>query len=762
MTGFAAPRVAGASSSITADRRVGLLIALGGSALVLITVPVAIERWGDAAGWWNVAAVVLAALILVLVALARTVPARALRAFWATIPALSLALALTWPLAETSGASSVPWVWELEPVAVSLLVLLVRWQWALVLSQAFALAVPVAIWAVQGSVPQDVVLQTPIHLGNMAFVAVFVALRRQLQQLARSERDAERREHGRLEAEAAAAEQQRFVSIVHDEILSTLVFAGRAAEGVGSTLVAPARRALGFLGAGGGDPVGQVDSIVTLVQARVAQVHPTARVTSRCEAVTVPPPVVDAVVSAMAEALRNSLIHARSGTQEQVSVHVTLVSDSSGLTVEVIDDGVGFDPHRAGTDSVGIRTSIVGRMTAVPGGDAVITSERGRGTCVTLSWNRHLSEALTPTGRADGGQALPDERGTGNLSTGRTPWPDLVPSGLGTRGARLALAYVWCTVAAHVLLGREDSPGPLALAVALLALFSSLLALTSHGPDHLSSRRAALALLAPLAAVIVLTLAADSSGVWTALVYLAGYQVGLAAVRGRVRGACGAGSALLLVLTAWAVGQRLDAPEVLELLLKPTAAIIVGTMWRRMLVGLVASVTAHRAAGARATSQANAMNAAVEAGRQRLEEVAEIVGPTLQVLARGRSLTDVQRADATLIEAGLRDRLRAPGLATADMVEACAQARSRGVDVRLLDDRGQPLVDPTTVAEAAGHVRGALAGQVTVRALPPGRGAELTVVLDDGRQVVRHELRGTRDHTTQTGAAEGRRHRRGR
>ena len=254
MTGFAAPRVAGASSSITADRRVGLLIALGGSALVLITVPVAIERWGDAAGWWNVAAVVLAALSLVLVALARTVPARARRAFWATIPALSLALALTWPLAETSGASSVPWVWELEPVAVSLLVLLVRWQWALVLSQAFALAVPVAIWAVQGSVPLDVVLQTPIHLGNMAFVAVFVALRRQLQQLARSERDAERREHGRLEAEAAAAEQQRFVSIVHDEILSTLVFAGRAAEGVGSTLVAPARRALGFLGAGGRRP----------------------------------------------------------------------------------------------------------------------------------------------------------------------------------------------------------------------------------------------------------------------------------------------------------------------------------------------------------------------------------------------------------------------------------------------------------------------------------------------------------------------------
>ena len=57
----------------------------------------------------------------------------------------------------------------------------------------------------------------------------------------------------------------------------------------------------------------------------------------------------------------------------------------TGITVKVSDAGPGFDPGAVAPDRLGIRASILARMTAV-GGTAVVESDR-RGTSVTLGWS---------------------------------------------------------------------------------------------------------------------------------------------------------------------------------------------------------------------------------------------------------------------------------------------------------------------------------------------------------------------------------------
>ena len=50
------------------------------------------------------------------------------------------------------------------------------------------------------------------------------------------------------------------------------------------------------------------------------------------------------------------------------------------------DEGVGFDTGSVPQIRLGLRGSILGRMKAVPGGTAEITSRPGHGTTVRIGW----------------------------------------------------------------------------------------------------------------------------------------------------------------------------------------------------------------------------------------------------------------------------------------------------------------------------------------------------------------------------------------
>lgn len=136
----------------------------------------------------------------------------------------------------------------------------------------------------------------------------------------------------------------------------------------------------------------------------------------------------------------------------------------------------------------------------------------------------------------------------------------------------------------------------------------------------------------------------------------------------------------------------------------------------------------------------------------RLAQLEELTRPLLERLADGRPLTDDERLEARLLEAHLRDTLRAPTLATPAISTAAGQTRSRGVEVVVLDDHGLDDAPASVRDRLLGHVIDALTeaetGTLTIRVLPPGRDALLTILHCTPDDVVRREygLDGTLRH----------------
>ncbi|WP_439029783.1 sensor histidine kinase [Gordonia terrae] len=97
-----------------------------------------------------------------------------------------------------------------------------------------------------------------------------------------------------------------------------------------------------------------------------------------------PAEVLDAVVEAMTESLRNVVRHAGAGAD--CAVIVRLAPDA--LSMAVVDNGVGFDPGTVAAGRLGIEVSIRGRLARVPGGHAEVRSRAGRGTTVQIMWER--------------------------------------------------------------------------------------------------------------------------------------------------------------------------------------------------------------------------------------------------------------------------------------------------------------------------------------------------------------------------------------
>ncbi|KXO89318.1 hypothetical protein AXK60_17250 [Tsukamurella pseudospumae] len=134
----------------------------------------------------------------------------------------------------------------------------------------------------------------------------------------------------------------------------------------------------------------------------------------------------------------------------------------------------------------------------------------------------------------------------------------------------------------------------------------------------------------------------------------------------------------------------------------------------------------------RRAAEAAAETAREVRGRQRdfLDREAR---PMLERLATGVPLTAAERLECRIVEARLRDSVRAPGLLSPRIADAADRARRRGVDVVLLDDGGlRDLATPVADAirdRIADAVDSLPVGSVTARAVPPGRALAATVLL---------------------------------
>jgi hypothetical protein len=133
--------------------------------------------------------------------------------------------------------------------------------------------------------------------------------------------------------------------------------------------------------------------------------------------------------------------------------------------------------------------------------------------------------------------------------------------------------------------------------------------------------------------------------------------------------------------------------------------------------------------------------AALEEQNTRLDQLRALATPALERIIAAETITDADRRAFTVVEAGLRDQLRASSLATMRITDAASRARARGVDVSLLDDR-QGAEVPHQVRErieaaVVEHLDAATSGRVVARLLPDGRESVATVLASDGESTTR-------------------------
>lgn len=242
-----------------------------------------------------------------------------------------------------------------------------------------------------GGVNLDVALQDSLYIA--AFVAIFVALvmvalrggRAQDAAAAAARRTLARAAY----ATARAREETRLDALVHDEVMTALYYASQDRPELASSIRTQAGRALSELARMEG--VRPIDvapisaaAFVSRMRAVVLGVSPD--VAFRAEGdrdEPIPADVAAAFAEATAEAVRNSLLHAG---DSRVTRTASVTFGIGTVVVAISDDGIGFDTRSVSPHRLGIAVSIRARVEAIPHGVATVTSHRGAGTVVLLTW----------------------------------------------------------------------------------------------------------------------------------------------------------------------------------------------------------------------------------------------------------------------------------------------------------------------------------------------------------------------------------------
>ena len=204
-------------------------------------------------------------------------------------------------------------------------------------------------------------------------------------------------ENANTYAEAAAAaaatarrsQRSHIDALLHDWVISTMLAAGR--QGNTESVRRQAALTLDKLDSG---PIvlTRVPAATAMAQLRagVLEVDLTQPIDARIDeaANDIPADVIDIIDAAICEAVRNSIRHAGPGARRTVSMIIT----ADGIDATVIDDGTGFDPADVAPHRLGLAVSILGRLRALPGGSAEVTTAPGEGTRVDLRWTNTASD----------------------------------------------------------------------------------------------------------------------------------------------------------------------------------------------------------------------------------------------------------------------------------------------------------------------------------------------------------------------------------
>ncbi len=286
----------------------------------------------------------------------------------------------------------------------------------------------------------------------------------------------------------------------------------------------------------------------------------------------------------------------------------------------------------------------------------------------------------------------------------------------------MALSVLVCVSAAFVLVGVEGDPLPLGPALALMCTGAvSCGALFSVVPTGPTDRPVQLWTFGMSATVLVFM-----------------------CVRGRALLAWIGFILMLATSVVWAQETGAGAGYGLSVSLINAGPVLMGTVFAYTIRPLAVSIYRLRARSTQRIARESAAAALLDERDAQLARLDALARPMLSIIASGRTLQDEDRIRCALLEARLRDMLRAPALQDPAVVEAAQAARLRGVEVVMLDDKGMDDAPPEVHRRVHRAVVDCLdemwSGAVTVRVLPPGRHALVTMLLRGHADVRRIEL----------------------
>lgn len=442
------------------------------------------------------------------------------------------------------------------------------------------------------------------------------------------------------------------------------------------------------------------------------------------------PEVAQAITEATLEAVRNSLRHA-GGEDAPVTRRVTLTSDACGITVEVNDNGRGFDPAVAGRGRHGVSGSIIARMHDA-GGRATVDSAPGEGTCVTLRWRPRLDSVNRRLPARDAAQSE------------AASWERSLSASMESPGARAIAAGL---VLLHFILVVYECAvhsywhWP-AAALSFIALLPPAVLLLKTWPDALLPRWVARLTVIVIGAVNFLVLPQIITVSWPGYAsWCTGAGTDLSCgllMRGRPMYAWAGSAATTLAIIYWVFSTERPPFMIFTYMLGHYFTLVSWHGVAHLSTRATTQIAATQRETARLQAQQRAHEEADRIMTSRMASVRQRVTPLLTQIADGKAPTPELCSQAYLLEAELRDEIRAPFFTGTSIVTSAQAARRRGTEVILLDDSGDnTTIDDRTRANAVNYVTKLLdltqSNRVVIRLNPPRRPTLLTIVTDDTR-----------------------------
>jgi signal transduction histidine kinase len=333
-------------------------------------------------------AVLVAALLFTVVA---TVVRRLVRLSMVTFALIFLVVLITWPLAVIHPSTDSPWLYYLITIATAMAAIGLSLPFAagylVVIPGIYAL---IRLTPAGGDVAVFRVALDSLYsfiLGG-AILIIAVILRAAAVGVDTAQAMALDGYAHAVRAHAMEAERVRVDAIVHDSVLTTLLYAARADTPEAQRLAATmATNAIGHLrdaalvSPDDGTTV-RVSALAQRTRQAIEELEGGFDVSlSRLGTRSIPAAAAEAAQSAAVQAAVNSVNHAGSG----VARSVRMTAWQGGIQIVVSDDGQGFDPKHVPAERLGVRGSIIERMVNV-GGRAEVQSAPGVGTTVTIRW----------------------------------------------------------------------------------------------------------------------------------------------------------------------------------------------------------------------------------------------------------------------------------------------------------------------------------------------------------------------------------------